>query len=293
MWTYHFAALRRALRHSSSKLCILDRNWPCEEIYGHVYRGGTSFAHEGRLMQKVLLKHAALTIVCTTNIGHNLAQIKRHRQQYHSPKFLVNSTAIAERYAMLWHGAPVAERKTYIDDLASLGGGQIRHDWLKYDVQRDGQDVAAFVSKVEAKMAQLRAAQYQPALDFSQRNIAGYLPTAKYLLVGDQVNHNDFKRCWPFTAYSNSSLFMAQAMARLNLREEQFMWTNVDCAESHWKRLMTASPGKLLPVALGIKAQQILHTEGLFPNRMSHPAYGRRFMGLDDWSASLADALQL
>ena len=67
MFHYHLATLHKAARASSDRLAVIDRNWLSEEIYAHFYRGGTPWPHEGRVLSKLIRKHAVLNILCSTS----------------------------------------------------------------------------------------------------------------------------------------------------------------------------------------------------------------------------------
>lgn len=294
MWHYHLAALRRGLRHSATRLAIIDRQWPSEEIYGHVYRGGTAWPHQGRILQKLILKHAGLHVFCLVHPDKIAQRIAQYRRQYHAPEFLVNARSIAERYWSLWHGARLTSYRTYADSVMASGGLQQREDCESYNVETDGRDLDYYVDYLLAKLARWRQAQYQPALDYSCRNFAGHLQPAKYLLVGDKVNADDYRKCWPFTCYANSTLYMAEAMHQLNCHEEQFLWTNAECPEEHAARLKARKP-TLQVVALGSTAATYLTRRNVPHRVIPHPAYGRRFMAQaqagERWIDQLAKAV--
>lgn len=293
MWHYHLAALRRCLRHAESGLVVLDRSWMSEEIYAHVYRDGTAWPQEGRIMQKLLLKHAVISVVCILDRQSATDQVLKHRQVgYHSPQFVAKPAVVAERYWQLWHGAEKsgAVPITYVDSIIETGGFKKSSFSAKYEIGKEGRDVKGFISSAIEMMLRRRESQYQPALEFNIRNVAGHLQTAKWLLVGDTVNHPDYKRCWPFMIHANSTLFMAQAMNTLGCSEEEFMWTNVDCAEGHLEKLLALKPG-LKVVALGLKAESTLNKMGITHTLVPHPSYGKRFMNQLDWAAEFKAAL--
>jgi len=283
MWQYHLAALRRALRFADTGLAIIDRNWLSEEVYAHVYRNGTKWPHQGRILQKLLLKHGVVTVMCIMPEDRVAAQVAAHRQKgYHSPQFVSEPGAIAHRYWHAYYGNQVEKRNTYVDDLMDQGGMQIRKDALCYQLDKDGTDMASAIEHITNKLFFTRQTQYAPALEFNQRNVAGHLYLAKWLIVGDTVNHLDYKKCWPFMAYKNSSLFIAEAMHQLNCREEEFMWTNAECPEEH---LVALADHGLKVITLGSKATSAVKKHGIPHTSIHHPSYGRRFMSLQDWTA--------
>jgi hypothetical protein len=301
MWHYHLAAFQRAIRFAEHGLAILDRNWISEEIYGHFYRNGTAWPHQGRIMQKLFLKHAVVTVMCIASPDQVVEQIKKHRaENYHSPEFLKKPREVAGRYIDLYFGKcqptgyDSSTRRSYVDDLAFSGGFGARFDCLDYHLWREGKDEASingFLEKIEETLDFHRGTQYNRALNFGTRNIAGHLRTAKYVFVGDKVNYHSYRKCWPFMAYANSTLFMAEAMHLLNLKEEEFMWTNAECEERHVDFLWNANP-RLKFIALGQVAHRKLHFFSIPHCTIPHPSFGRRFMGMTKWSRELQATLQ-
>lgn len=295
MFTYHLAAIKRALKFSDRGLAILNRSWLSEEIYANVFRAGTPWPHQGRIFQKLLLKHATLHVACILTDEEAEDQIKKHRKPgtYHSPEHVTKPAAVNQRYNGAWRGRLVDNRQSYVDDVSSTGGLLSRPDHIEYSINKEGLDVDSFITILLQKLQDLRNLQYQEALIFDNKNVMGNLATAKYLLVGDQVNYHDYKKCWPFLSYSNSTLFMAKAMHWLNLKEEDFMWTNANCPESHIKNILNLKPS-LKVIALGKDAGRALVEidSGLkFYKDLPHPSYGRRFLGLKEWTNRLEVAL--
>jgi hypothetical protein len=294
MWHYHLAALRHCLKHAEHGLAILDRNWISEEIYAHFYRNGTNWPHQGRILQKLLLKHGVITILCLLNRQQAQEQVEKHRKNgYHSPQFVTKPIEISDRYWNLWYGGgPFITPITYTDDVIVSGGLNKQPNCLKYEIVTEGAKLDEFMDNVLELLEYQRATQYPRALEFNNRNIAGHLRTAKWLIVGDRVNHPNFEKCWPFMIHANSTLFIAEAMHRLACREEEFMWTNADCPELHINQIRELKPSiKIL--ALGGKPHATLAAYKIPHETIPHPSYGRRFMGLLPWTAELKAALSL
>jgi hypothetical protein len=293
MFKYHLAALRRALRKAEHGLALLDRNWLSEEVYAHFYRNGTKWPHQGRIIDKLLLKHAAITVLCLLSKEEAIEQVEKHRKdgKYHAPEFLTRPPEIAQRYWDIYHGkTSLIKRATYADDLMELGGAVQRADHIKYRISEEGTNIDQFIDELICSLENHREEQYQPALQFGVRNIAGHLDTARWLIVGDTVNYHDYRKCWPFLSYAGSTLFMASVFHKLNIAEEQLMWTNADCPEQHITALITLKPSLKL-VALGRKAENTIKALGLPCTRVAHPSFGRRFMDSNSWAKSLGAAL--
>lgn len=292
MWLYHLAAVCQALRAvDKGRLAVVDRNWLSESIYGEVYRNGTNIPLQGRIVQKLLLKHAVLNVVCLLSDEQTRSQIAEHRKQYHSPQFLPKAEQVADLYRRTFFGQVRDNfpNRTYADFLQNCGGADEKFNWLKYSIFEEGRSVDAFIDKITGRLAELRAQQYQPALQYSQRNVAGYLPTARYLLVGDQVNAVDYRKAWPFMEHANSSLFLEATLQDLCVDEDYLMWTNVNCPEQHAQRILAHK--KIPVIALGREAERSLKRLDVPVScAVAHPSYARRFLGSEIYAARLEEA---
>src|SRR4051812_32135439 len=147
MFAYHTSALRKAVRLASrGKLAIVDRQWPFELIYGQVYRGGSTIPHEGRFMDRVFLKHAALHILC---IGKPEIIEKRHAQlsQVRHEDYITGMREVAQAYVDLAFGSTdkkYAEPRDYVQFHAKHGGFR-RPDVMTYEIEEEGRNIAQFV----------------------------------------------------------------------------------------------------------------------------------------------------
>ena len=292
IFTYHQAVLRRAQELSRTRLVVIDRLWLSEDIYARVYRGGSLWPHEGRVLDKIWLKNAAIGVLCLTSAERAIEMAAKRAATYHSPELIKKPGEVAELYKDVWHGRPSATN-CYANDVAARGGLILRPDWLKYEIEKEGQDLASFSQKLLEKLAWWRAAQYQPALNGAS-NIAGHLSSAQIVFVGDRVNYKDWRRTWPFASYSNSSLYLAKAMSHANILEQSILWTNAACPEHHVEALAAAKPG-LKFVALGSLASDRLRQLGLCHVTVPHPSWALRFrakQGPEWYSALLEDALR-
>lgn len=295
MWYYHLAALRHCLRHAETGLAILDRNWISEEIYGHYFRNGTNIPHQGRIVQKLFLQHAAVGVLCIGSATEAKKRVDEHRtENYHSPQFVTKPEQIANRYWDLYYGKAQVDwtpKNTYADDLMKVGGLRSRYDWTKYEISVEGKNIDEFIDNVMEMLKFQRETQYQEALEFGCRNFGGHLRTGKWLFVGDVVNFPDYKKCWPFMIHANSTLFMANAMHILGCKEEEFMWTNAyPPQEFHVQKILALKP-EVKVIALGGNAHKRLEHFSIPHRTIPHPSYGRRFMGPERWREELQKAL--
>ena len=296
MWEYHLATITEALAHANTGgLSIVDRNWPSEEIYSGLFRGGTKIPMEGRILQKLLLKHSVQTVLCLLRDDAQVNdQLTRHRQKYTYPEYLPKQLEVAAAYRDLWFGdrsKPLAGSATYGQFLVATGGTSNREGWTRYGFDVEGADTATFCAATVAEIGRRRQAQGSVLDSMATRNLCGRLEGSKYVFVGDQVNHPDYRQTWPFMAHANSSLFVAEAMQSLGLHEEEVIWTNSDCAEDHLAYLADqGGSSRWKFIALGNKAEEALSGLIRFA-KVPHPSFGRRFLGLSAWAALLKAAI--
>lgn len=294
MFTYHTARLRKAIELSRDNLVVLDRLWMSEEVYGHVYRGGTKWPHEGRMMDRVLRKHAAINIICSSKpeiISARHAQMKLKRVE----QFNDNMEKIAGRFNKLYYGDHNREvpAKTYVDHLQIAGGMVRRGDTLYYSIESEGRNPELFRNVVFDTLEDFRRKQYEPALDPGDHNILGHLGHAKYLFVGDEVNPKSRTLRWPFYDYGHSSLFLSECLHNLSFDETTAMWTNANNSPDHLEELVEIKPFKV--IALGGRALQRLERLKIPVHaKVDHPQYAKRFIKdpLHAYSEQLLRALQ-
>jgi thymidylate kinase len=280
MFTYHTAALHHAIKKSETQLVILDRLWMSEDIYGKVYRSGSRWPHEGRFLDRILLKHAAINVICLANTPKIAA--RRHIQACRMRKELYgeNSLEAAECYHNLYHGK-ATYRQSYTDDLADDGGMKSRLDVFPYRIEREGRQLPLFCRQLIYALQEWRSLQYQPALQPSTYNFSGHLAKAKYLFVGDQTNPKFRQVNWPFYEYGNCSLFLTKVLHEMNFDETRAVWINIHGQDGlyHVQEVLRLKP-ELKVIAFGKKAEQSLRKMGVKEIfAMPHPQWSRRFGG--------------
>ena len=286
MLLYHTALLHRATRLSAKTLVILDRHWLSETVYSEVYRGGTLIPHEGRIVDRVLLKHAAPTILCSSQLvpaTQRHAKLCRERPE----KFTTHMGDVVQKFLDIMDGVLM---KTP-DYRATFSRAAIdRPDIWTYSIEAVLS--ASLPERVLAWMDSYQAMQYKPALDPRNQNVLGHLTMADYLFVGDAVNPVWPRLRWPFYEHANCSLYLAQVLHELNFDESRAMWTNVNCDEQHVTQILEAKPLKV--IAMGALADRSLNKLGVKHVLVNHPQFARRFMrNSDDYKTQLRAALQL
>lgn len=288
MWDYQSHQLFNAITLSHHGLVVIDRLWPSESIYGDVLRDGTPWPVMGRMMDRVLMKHAAVYVICTTREEDFDKAVERHLAKNDDPvnsHDAENHKYLMERYNWLYFGQKIDDPGVdYAYQLMNNGGGRWRLNWTKYCIEGEGQAPNAYAYTVISLLEDYRRTQYQPALSPFDHNILGHVKKAKYLMIGERVNNRESNPWnWPFYAYRNSSLFLSECLAEMNFNEDYAMWINLwnpDGTYNKHLEPLVVEHG-LMPVAMGINVLDMLvkrynfHTHRTVP----HPQHPLRFGG--------------
>lgn len=290
IFKYHTECLMEALKLSERKLVVMDRLWISECVYASVFRGGTRWPHAGRIIDRVLLKHAALNVVC---LGDEKVIVARHAamKNMRTEMFDSNMAAVVRRYQAIFDGnQPWPSYCDYAEFLStSARPYSQRHDVLRYSIEDQGQDIQGFAERALEKLAVNRAVQFSPALNFSYQNFLGYLPTAKVAMVGDVPNAKYPVR-WPFYEHGNCSFTLAEALNIAKIDETSLVWMNANEPNCPIK-LIASKPG-LKVIALGREAAKTLDSLQVSHLDFTHPQHVRRFgNNVLEYAANLQKAI--
>lgn len=281
MFEYHTAAIRWAIRKSHKQPVIIDRWWPSEALYAAEFRGGSKWAHMGRMMDRVARKHGAIYVYC---LPENLEtwekrfeKLKAEREEMYD-----SVRGVGMRYLALWYGdSKHVPNHNYTDLLVRTGGLQNRRDHVKYTIELWGDKLDMFTDYVVMRATERIADQLPNSMD--DPNLLGHLEEAQYLWVGERVNPKYNNLNWPWYDYGNSSLYLAEALHGVPAREELFMWANAQNYDGTGNKLINqvveASPG-IKVIAVGKVALTHLVKQGIEVfEHVKHPAYVKRFQG--------------
>ena len=279
MFAYHAAGLRRAIEASASRLVVIDRHWMSEAVYGHVYRGGTRWPQEGRMMDRMLRRFGAYTVICATDPDHAAGVARSH-----PGRDLYKSEAQARECMRHWIGlarGEVTDAGNYFFSRQVYRSMGAPDEVGLYDYRY--WNVADFAGSMLERLAHVRDRIPPDALNPKIMNLAGRLPhpddlTTTTLMVGEACNPKNSKVAWPFFEYGNSSLFLAKAMDAYGIPEDRLAWTN--CRDTHFDlvlRLFAAAGGDSY-VAIGRTAAEALVARGIRRfGEVRHPQFVRRF----------------
>lgn len=295
IWKYHTAAARLASRKSQHQLVVVDRNWPSEAVYGPLFRDTMGYKLGERCLDRVFLKMATLHVMCLPenedSIVRNFNRLKESRREEH-PVVL----DVARSYRSLWEGGQPDTKIYYADSISRAGGLNTRHDWVRYDWSTQGHDLDSFCRDLILQLGTIRSKQYQAALAHDCSNILGYMPSAEFIFVGEQLGNPYGPTRWPFHAVAESPLFLNQHLQVIDWLEPQAMWTNMVDSEQHLPALLHQRPD-LKVITLGAIPRSLCKKLSIPVHAaLKHPQYERRFnrngaLGYEYWE-DLKSAVQ-
>lgn len=224
MFTYHLAALHRAIKLSETRFVVIDRLWMSEVCYANAYRGGSTWPLAYRFLERLILKHAALEVVC---LPENL---RDHLRDYETLK--------NERDEMYSDISPVCIEYHKLWDKVK--------DWphvRRYCVQM-AKKIPDFTKDYAAVLIQdqqeWREAQLPWILDVNCRNITGHIDPAKYVFVGGDNPAQRGEDWYPFVDYGAASVHLARVMENLGILEHEVMMTCYNTSPEELNRLVPA-----------------------------------------------------
>jgi hypothetical protein len=284
MFTYQTAALRLALRLAETQLVVIDRHWPSECVYGSVFRDGSAWGQAGRFYDRVLLKHAAIHVLCLPESVDAAVEAHRANLDPDHPYDDANFRKVVQRYMHFGYGySSTADMvgaprvPDYAHDFATCGGVfKERADWVPYRICQEGQDMPSFMLSVLDRLHFRRSAQFPAALALANANWGGYAQTAKWVIIGDKASSKALAP-WPFYDYSGGSLYLTEQLALIGVMEHDLVWFNCDEDLTVFNQ---AKPSILkLPVlAMGGVAAAFAWAQGFSKVvDCNHPDYAVRF----------------
>lgn len=300
IWRRHVAALRLACRWAEHHLVVVDRLFLSELAYGEVYRGGPAYDVAARCLDRVLLKHGALTVLCAPRDQER--QLARHADlRTKRPEAFANIQRVVQLYADLRDGNLAQPGGGYLHQLIRYGDYARRPDVVVYDLdEHPGKHkVRAFAKRLIHRLDDYRSRQFQPALAYQHDNLLGHLERAHYLFVGEEVTpqlHPGFPH-WPFFwgEGMSSMTYLNRALQKIGFDETSALWTNAKSPDPHLPDLAAiAATGKLKVIALGRVAERTVAGwagGNTLVRNVPHPQFVRRFHHRTDYSDILKEAL--
>lgn len=298
MWKEDYLALWRAQCNlDRGRSVVLDRGIISENIYSRVYRGGSQLISEMRQLDRVLMRLCAVQVLAVPDVD---SAVKRHaaehdqREEMYAPSPQIEQ--VARAYHDAWFGVCNAvlnghEPVDYIDCVAANGGYARRPDALRYNLDVDGKNMDAFLSKVEEISKTRRKTQHTDGLFMQTPNYAGHLSEARILFVGDQINPTKRGK-WPLVDFRGSSAVLAALLQEMGFDERYAVWCNAndDCGGSLERIYRTKE--SLSVIALGNKASKTCRAKKIPHVEVYHPSYAGRFGKETELYAQLKQAMK-
>jgi len=255
-----------------------------EVVYASVYRGGTPWPHQGRMVDRVLQKACAVQVVCVERNREALLERYRRTRSHRTDADAENNAIVNDLYQRVvplrtLDARVCSKRENYLDDMAELASFKDRKDVIVHGVWEGSTESTCEL--IEKRLKDLQSTQLRDAL--VEDNFLGHVSSdTKFLFVGDKPNFKH-RWAWPFHEYANSSLWLTQQLHEIFFDETTAIWTNVNqgMGSALWK-LIDEFPKMMKGIkiiALGNLAADTLKEEfDLLSTVIPHPQYGRRFM---------------
>jgi thymidylate kinase len=287
---YHTAALHRAIKLAEEKLVVIDRLWMSEAIYAAVYRNGSPWPQMGRIIDRVVLKHCGIYVMCDLPQDHGakFAELKQQRSEMYD-----DVTDVGLRFKeLIWGHRRVPTKENYVDQI-SVKGMCERDDCLIYNMDVEGKDMAKFAEMVEDVMLTRQVYQWAPALAAREHNFAGYAKSAKYMFVGDVTNPKMRAVNWPFYDFGHSSKFLAETLHELGFDETQGIYVNANGPNGGLNIREIMNEFDVRPIVFGNSAMDTMHyiRRAQSARACMHPAYAMRFNKQDEFKQQLRSFL--
>lgn len=299
MFDYQTEAMIEAIKLSQDHLVVVDRHWISEAIYARVFRGGSPWPHMGRLMDRVWRKHAAMYVICLPDTIESGIENHHKNLDPSHPYDDVKFTELLTRYLALYEGDGETTGDDYAAQLARHNPMCDRPDVIDYRIGADGSDMKGFCDKLIYQLGLWRKLQWPKALDSGYMNFTGHWAHADYLVVGERFNLKNSTLVgseWPFYEYLNSSKFLLEIFAKINVDESRLMFTNsVDLHNYNNHDIREFYDRNFKIISLGNTATTWCRTLGVKRfNQLHHPQYVKRFLSQqgsamyeDDWKEAL------
>ena len=253
---YHLAAFDLALRYSQRRPVVLDRWWPSEIVYSHVFRGGHNYGYYTRMLDRLALRHAVQYIFCMppdkeSYLAH-FNKVKQTRQEMFD-----DMSKVYDGYAAL---------------ISTLAGHPFVQTW-HYSIK----DCKSVTDLYLEGLAHLVDVPKQLRVIDDVR-FAGN-PSARVLLVGDASNRHTRRGSYPFVANHGCSPWFTNHLQNIGVKEQDLGWLNLhdDNGKVQWTHAELKIFSEARLVALGANVQHSLTNLGLDFERAPHPQYLKRF----------------
>lgn len=293
MFTYQLAAAHRAIKLSQDKLVVIDRHWMSEWVYAKVFRGGTLWPEEGRMMDRLFRRFGATTIICATDDSDQYEKDFNEAKEIR-PELFKNCVSVNEFYKRLYKGDKLIFDRSDYTSLLGYDGLFRDTKFFWYDRHKQGQDVrgyaaiVGFIVKTQLEYIKNNCLTLNPCI----YNLLGDSSQCEYLFIGDKINKEKRVIDYPWMAHKNSSLFFAQCLTEIGVKEKGLCYVNLN--DSYGPHILkeVMSNNECIPIFLGKNAEKAKDIVGA-GICIYHPSYALRFDKKEEFKDQLIDALNL
>lgn len=224
LWSLAKNFIIAAVAESNHKLVILDRSWISECCYGPIFRNECQFPTAARSLDRLLLKHAAVTVLCV------IEDQKWHLNDFECLK-LERSEAfkdiepVVNWYFDLAYGNMARPATNYAETFIARGDLHNRPDFLLYD--RTKTSALSQAKKTIKRLKAFRDEQCKTLLKAAEFSAVGHSYYSSVVFIGD--NFSDADEPWPFFFSENNKVgkFFNKAMQAISFNEADAMYLDM------------------------------------------------------------------
>jgi hypothetical protein len=266
-----------AIAASERGLALVDRSWISEIAYGLTYRNETRLKASARCLDRLLLKHAALNVMC---VPHDVErQIVLHAKMKQERDEMYDNIADVA----LWYKR-LMDNELKISGLKDFAN---RADVIRYDMFRcDPKNFGNTINVVLSQLESLRARQLSTALDPAVHNFQGHVVDVELVFVGDDLSP---KTEWPWPWFwhhetNGSAQLLNNILHDLDLDESRAVYLNANQIPDMLNPLLEnlrSRRKEIKFIALGGKAAKALKESTVEERHelilLRHPQFVKRF----------------
>ncbi len=147
MLEYHMGILSDAYKHvvETRTPAIIDRLWLSEAIYAEVFRVGSKYPNEARIMDKFIEMIGGFNIICLAD------DLNKHAERFDVLKsdrveMYQNVSQVALLYNEVWRVTKgFILNKGYLEEVFQEGGLCKRKNYVRYSIEQEGRNLENFI----------------------------------------------------------------------------------------------------------------------------------------------------
>lgn len=284
-WELHMNLVKLAIEECDKKLVIIDRLWLSEMVYGPIYRGKTAYNYAARSLDRLLLKHATLNILCVPkNAKKHIDEFNKLKKKRHE-EFRDVTDVVLWYHNLAYGGNLIYAPDNYGSQFIQNGDYPKRRDVMIYDRFTYGNfgSIEQFMTNALGVLEILQKTQYPKLLQAGYPYATGHLDMAKIVFVGEKLSPKaEYPWPWFWPEKWGSAHFLSVALHKCGFNEADGFYINVlDHLSESVEILMEAKRQGKMFIALGKKAGDVCDDLELPTVHIPHPSYWRRFKSKD------------